>query len=64
MAKAIRDEDADFIDVCASRDVDVNLATMKRLIDLVQGATDTLIAVDSLGSGSVPNPLSSATSPR
>ncbi|WP_296560620.1 methyltetrahydrofolate cobalamin methyltransferase [uncultured Acetobacterium sp.] len=38
---------ADFIDVCASVDDDIELATMKWLIDIVQDATDVPIAVDS-----------------
>lgn len=38
---------ADYIDVCASVDDDIELETMKWLIDIVQGATDIPIAVDS-----------------
>ncbi len=38
---------ADYIDVCASTDVSVELETIKWLIDLVQEATDKPIAVDS-----------------
>jgi len=38
---------ADFIDVCASVDDDIELATMKWLIDIVQEATEVPIAVDS-----------------
>lgn len=38
---------ADFIDVCASVDDDIELETMKWLIDIVQDATDVPIAVDS-----------------
>lgn len=38
---------ATFIDVCASVDDDIELETMKWLIDLVQEVTDTPIAVDS-----------------
>ncbi len=38
---------ADYIDVCASVDSNIELETMKWLIDLVQEATDTPIAVDS-----------------
>ena len=38
---------ADFIDVCASVDDDIELETMKWLIDIVQDAVDTPIAVDS-----------------
>ena len=37
----------DFIDVCASVDDDIELETMKWLIDIVQDATDLPIAVDS-----------------
>ena len=37
----------DYIDVCASVDDDIELETMKWLIDLVQEVTDTPIAVDS-----------------
>jgi len=62
VAKAIVEKDADFIkdlaitqsevgasyiDVCASVDVDIELETMKWLIDLVQEVTKTPIAVDS-----------------
>lgn len=62
VAKAIAEKDSDFIkdlarsqaaagarfiDVCASTEVDVELETMKWLIDQVQEATDTPIAVDS-----------------
>jgi 5-methyltetrahydrofolate--homocysteine methyltransferase len=62
VAKAIAEKDAEFIrnlaqsqaaagahfiDVCASTEVDVELETMKWLIDLVQEATDTPVAVDS-----------------
>lgn len=42
---------ADFIDVCASVDVDVELDTMKWLIGLVQEATDVPIAIDSPDAG-------------
>ena len=38
---------ANFIDVCASTDVAVELETMHWLIDIVQQATDTPVAVDS-----------------
>ena len=38
---------SNFIDVCASTDVTVELETMKWLIDQVQEVTDTPIAVDS-----------------
>ena len=38
---------SDYIDVCASVDDDIELETMKWLIDIVQDATDVPIAVDS-----------------
>jgi 5-methyltetrahydrofolate--homocysteine methyltransferase len=38
---------ANYIDVCASVDVAVELETLKWLIDIVQEATETPIAVDS-----------------
>jgi 5-methyltetrahydrofolate--homocysteine methyltransferase len=38
---------ADYIDVCASVDDDIEMETMKWLIDIVQDAVDTPIAVDS-----------------
>lgn len=38
---------ANFIDVCASVDDDIELETMKWLIDIVQNATDVPIAIDS-----------------
>lgn len=47
LAKSQAEAGAHFIDVCASTEVDVELETMKWLIDLVQEATDTPIAVDS-----------------
>jgi len=47
LAKTQADAGANFIDVCASTDVAIELETMKWLIDLVQDATDTPIAVDS-----------------
>lgn len=62
VAKAIAEKDADyirnlaklqtqagssFIDVCASVDDDIEMETMKWLIDIVQEVTDTPIAVDS-----------------
>jgi 5-methyltetrahydrofolate--homocysteine methyltransferase len=47
LAKTQADAGANFIDVCASTDVSVELETMKWLIDLVQEVTDTPIAVDS-----------------
>lgn len=62
VAEAIANKDADFIknlaitqveagahfiDVCASVDVDIELGTMKWLIDLVQEVVETPIAIDS-----------------
>lgn len=47
LAKSQAETGAHFIDVCASTDVDVELETMKWLIDLVQEVTETPIAVDS-----------------
>ncbi len=47
LAKTQADAGAGYIDVCASTDVTVELETMKWLIDIVQEATDTPIAVDS-----------------
>ena len=47
LAKTQAEAGAHFIDVCASTDVAVELETMKWLIDLVQEATDSPIAVDS-----------------
>jgi cobalamin-dependent methionine synthase I len=47
LAKTQADAGADFIDVCASTDVSIELETMKWLIDLVQQAVDTPIAIDS-----------------
>lgn len=47
LAKTQADAGAAYIDVCASTDVSIELETMKWLIDLVQEATDTPIAVDS-----------------
>ncbi|MGD9209972.1 MAG: methyltetrahydrofolate cobalamin methyltransferase [Desulfobacteraceae bacterium] len=47
LAKSQADAGASFIDVCASTDVAVELETIKWLIDIVQQATDTPIAVDS-----------------
>jgi len=46
---AIKQADAgsNFIDICASVDDDIELETMKWLIDIVQDATDVPIAVDS-----------------
>jgi len=51
LAKTQADAGANFIDVCASTDVKVELETLKWLIDLVQEATDTPIAVDSPDAG-------------
>lgn len=47
LAKMQAEAGADYIDVCASTDVEVELETMKWLIELVQEVTDTPIAVDS-----------------
>jgi len=47
LAKFQADAGAQFIDVCASTDVSVELETMKWLIDQVQEVTDTPIAIDS-----------------
>jgi 5-methyltetrahydrofolate--homocysteine methyltransferase len=47
LAKTQADAGADFIDVCASTDISVELETMQWLIDLVQKVTDTPIAIDS-----------------
>ncbi|MBU4438657.1 MAG: methyltetrahydrofolate cobalamin methyltransferase [Firmicutes bacterium] len=47
LAIAQAEAGADFIDVCASVDDDIELETMKWLIDIVQEAVDTPIAVDS-----------------
>lgn len=47
LAKTQAEAGADFIDVCASTDVAVELETMQWLIDLVQEVTDTPIAIDS-----------------
>ena len=47
LAKTQAEAGANFIDVCASTDVAIELETMKWLIDLVQSVTDTPIAVDS-----------------
>lgn len=47
LARSQADAGAHYIDVCASADVDAELETMKWLIDLVQEATETPIAVDS-----------------
>lgn len=47
LAKLQSEAGADFIDVCASVDTEIELDTIKWLIDLVQGATDTPISIDS-----------------
>jgi len=47
LAKTQSDAGANFIDVCASVDVSIELETLKWLIDLVQEVTDTPIAIDS-----------------
>lgn len=47
LAVSQADAGANFIDVCASTDVAIELETMKWLIDLVQEVTDAPIAVDS-----------------
>lgn len=47
LAKVQTEAGADFIDVCASVEVSRELETLKWMIDIVQEATDTPIAVDS-----------------
>jgi 5-methyltetrahydrofolate--homocysteine methyltransferase len=47
LAKKQADAGAQYIDVCASVSPDVELETLKWLIDLVQEVTDTPIAIDS-----------------
>lgn len=47
LAKTQTEAGADFIDVCASVDVKIELETMKWLIDIVQDVVDTPIAIDS-----------------
>lgn len=47
LAKTQAEAGADFIDVCASVDVEIELKTIKWLIDLVQDVVDTPIAIDS-----------------
>ncbi|GAB6907219.1 Pterin binding enzyme [Desulfosarcina cetonica] len=47
LAKTQSEAGAAYIDVCASVDSAIELDTMKWLIDLVQEATDTPIAIDS-----------------
>ncbi|UWG98400.1 methyltetrahydrofolate cobalamin methyltransferase [Dehalobacter sp. DCM] len=47
LAKLQTDAGANFIDVCASTDVNIEVETLKWLIDLVQEVTDTPICIDS-----------------
>lgn len=47
LARAQAEAGVDYIDVCASVDDDIELDTMKWLINLVQNVTETPIAVDS-----------------
>lgn len=47
LAKIQADAGANFIDVCASTNVSVELETLEWLINLVQEVTDTPIAIDS-----------------
>ena len=47
LAKVQSEAGASFIDVCASVDTEIEVETMKWLIDLVQEVTETPIAVDS-----------------
>jgi 5-methyltetrahydrofolate--homocysteine methyltransferase len=47
LAKKQADAGANFIDVCASVPEEVELETLKWMIDLVQGVTDVPIAIDS-----------------
>ncbi|UWG98846.1 methyltetrahydrofolate cobalamin methyltransferase [Dehalobacter sp. DCM] len=47
LAKIQTDAGANFIDVCASTDVSLEVETLKWLIDLVQEVTDTPICIDS-----------------
>jgi 5-methyltetrahydrofolate--homocysteine methyltransferase len=51
LAKTQAEAGANFIDVCASTDVKIELETLKWLIELVQEATDTPIAIDSPDAG-------------
>ena len=51
LARTQAEAGADFIDVCASVDVAIELDTMKWLIGLVQEATDIPIAIDSPDAG-------------
>ncbi|NLM52439.1 MAG: methyltetrahydrofolate cobalamin methyltransferase [Firmicutes bacterium] len=47
LAKAQAEAGVDYIDVCASVDEDIEVETLKWMIDLVQEVTDIPIAVDS-----------------
>lgn len=47
LAKAQSEAGADFIDVCASVETNIEVDTLKWMIDLVQEVTDTPISVDS-----------------
>ncbi|ACL19937.1 dihydropteroate synthase DHPS [Desulfitobacterium hafniense DCB-2] len=47
LAKIQADAGANFIDVCASTDVNIEVETLRWLIDLVQEVTDTPICIDS-----------------
>lgn len=47
LAKSQAEAGVDYIDVCASVEEEIELETMKWLIDLVQSVTDTPIAIDS-----------------
>lgn len=47
LARTQADAGANFIDVCASTDVSIEMETMQWLIDLVQETVDTPIAIDS-----------------
>ncbi len=51
LAKSQAEVGSTYIDVCASVDSEIELETMKWLIDLVQEATDTPIAIDSPDAG-------------
>ena len=55
LARKQTEAGATFIDVCASVEDDIEVETMKWLIDLVQEVTDLPIAVDS------PNPHTCVT---
>ena len=72
VAKAIAEKDADlirerarmqaesgatFLDVCASVEEDVEVETLKWMIDLVQEVTDTPICVDSPSANPVSQPF-------